>query len=284
MRILFRRIVTHVCLPVRVRTVPGWAAVLFAACDCCKCGLVGGIAYRLRRLRVWFGRRYCLPLAMVAGVVWSANRRSWQLATVVLLVSIVLPVLLPPRFCRPVSIGTAGGNLRLRHAGAHASDRPRTWRIGRIGSAWFGLQTSVSPRKNTPISLQTSVCTQGERVARERAARMGANLCRRTRRNSGINMPPPRPESDTKTPEVFSGVKRPEGEHWRRERSRRAADASAGALILKDKLTTTIFTCRHRNGGVRGGTRRGVPLRTARPSAVPRGIQRRGVLRYCRST
>ena len=101
---------------------------------------------------------------------------------------------------------------------------------------------------------------------------------------AALKMPPPRPESGTKTPEVFSGVKRPEGEHWRRERSRRAADASAGALILKDKLTTTIFTCRRRNGGVRGGTRRGVPLRTARPSAVPRGIQRRGVLRYCRST
>ena len=101
---------------------------------------------------------------------------------------------------------------------------------------------------------------------------------------AALKMPPPRPGSGTKTPEVFSGVKRPEGEHWRRERSRRAADASAGALILKDKLTTTIFTCRRRNGGVRGGTRRGVPLRTARPSAVPRGIQRRGVLRYCRST
>ena len=37
---------------------------------------------------------------------------------------------------------------------------------------------------------------------------------------AALKMPPPRPESGTKTPEVFSGVKRPEGEHWRRERSR----------------------------------------------------------------
>ena len=38
---------------------------------------------------------------------------------------------------------------------------------------------------------------------------------------------PPRLESGTKTPEVFSGVERPEGEHVSRERSRRRRQAQA---------------------------------------------------------
>jgi hypothetical protein len=51
---------------------------------------------------------------------------------------------------------------------------------------------------------------RGERVARERAARMGAT----SRRKAGDKAAfmPRRLESGAKMPEVFSGIKRPEGE------------------------------------------------------------------------
>ena len=71
-----------------------------------------------------------------------------------------------------------------------------------------------------------------ERVARERAARMGATLRRQI-------------ESGAKTPEVFSGVERPEGEHLSRERSRpRQREGGAQARDSKGNYRPRPRFCR----------------------------------------
>ncbi len=107
---------------------------------------------------------------------------------------------------------------------------------------------------------------RSEAVAAERAARMGATLRR------GSKTAQKRPKA--------SGVERPEGEHWRRERVRGSAPASAGARNVKGTSAYAHFSL-HTTAR---RSPRGKPLAAAPAGGGAerrRGVERRGVLWAC---
>ena len=113
--------------------------------------------------------------------------------------------------------------------------------------AYAGGRLAASPIQPQPLVLFTPAFC--EAVAAERAARMGATLRRGSKTAQG------------RTKHLVR--KRPKGEHWRRERVRGNAPASAGARNVRERLPTHIFPCAPRQGGARGGSRSRLPLRAA---------------------